>query len=72
VRVIPEAVKDIAESIDSSTINKAISRSGYPLKFTSMEQEISFLALMRLLDFGSGYDTLLPDKQKSAKDVVQV
>jgi hypothetical protein len=73
VQVNPEATKDLAVTIDSSTINKASSRFRYPLKFTSMEQEISFLALIRLLEFGSGYDKLLQhQKEKSAKDVVQV
>ena len=73
VVVNPEAAKELAASIDSSIVSKASTRFRYPLKFPSMEQEISFLALMRLLEFGSGYDNLLQDKkEKTARDVVQV
>lgn len=71
--VNPEATKELAASIDASIVNKASTRFRYPLKFPSMEHEISFLALMRLLEFGSGYDNLLQDKkEKTAKDLVQV
>lgn len=73
VEVNPEATKELAASIDAGIVNKASSRFRYPLKFASMEQEISFLALIRLLEFGSGYDNLLQGKkEKTAKDVVQV
>lgn len=69
----PEAAKALAGSIDAAIVNKASTRFRYPLKFASMEEEISFLALIRLLEFGSGYDNLLQHKkEKTAKDVVQV
>ena len=67
-----EATKQLASSIDAKSVDNCSHKFRYPLKFSSMEQEISFLALIRLLEFGSGYDSLLRDKkEKTAKDVTQ-
>ncbi|GFR52115.1 hypothetical protein Agub_g14628, partial [Astrephomene gubernaculifera] len=38
-----------------------------PIKFTSLEQELTLLALYHLLDFGSGYDSLLK-RQSGGRD----
>lgn len=68
-----EAIKQLASSIDAKSVDNGSRKFRYPLKFSSMDQEISFLALIRLLEFGSGYDSLLRDKkEKTAKDVTQV
>jgi hypothetical protein len=68
-----DAIAAWASNIQRDDVQSACKSFGNPLKLSSLEDEISFFVLMRLLDFGSGYDSLLLGKGKGcARDVVQV
>jgi hypothetical protein len=62
-----------ASTIDIAAVKAACRPFRYPCKFDSVQHEISFIATVRLLEFGSGYDHLLAEQDaKCAKDAVQV
>jgi hypothetical protein len=69
-----EATEQLAYALKAENVDSACAKFRYPLKFASIEEEVSFLALIRLLEFGSGFDAEIRSKKKdkSAKDVIQV
>jgi hypothetical protein len=67
-----EGILAAAGIIKAEAVRGACKPFKYPCKFDNLEHEISFIATMRMLEFGSGYDHILSQTiQKSAKDVVQ-
>ena len=68
-----EGIADAAEGITPEGVQRACRPFKYPCKFDDTNHEISFMVIMRMLEFGSGYNHLIAEKgQKSAKDVIQV
>ena len=62
-----------ATGIHVKVMARYASASSLRCRFDSQTHELSFLAAMRLLDFGSGYNHLLAAHDaKSARDAVQV
>eukprot|EP01023_Acetabularia_acetabulum_P038082 TRINITY_DN36400_c0_g1_i1.p1 TRINITY_DN36400_c0_g1~~TRINITY_DN36400_c0_g1_i1.p1 ORF type:complete len:367 (-),score=44.62 TRINITY_DN36400_c0_g1_i1:222-1268(-) len=60
VMISEEAIS--ALNVTLNEIQSAANYVGYPLRFNSIEEEISLMALMKLLDFGSQYDEFLLER----------
>lgn len=68
-----DCVKNAASTIDSASVLAACSPFKYPCKFDNLEHEISFMATMRMLEFGSGFDHLLNGSdQQTSRGATQV
>lgn len=60
VKIDVEGAKKFAESHSVAEIRASSdNRRGFPLKFSSIRQEVNFLCTLSLLNFGSGYRVLL-------------
>ncbi|GIL75118.1 hypothetical protein Vretimale_7807 [Volvox reticuliferus] len=61
VRIDGEAVSQLAAELVAAAddVRGAVRGLPLPIKFSSLEQELTLLALYHLLDFGSGYDKQL-------------
>jgi hypothetical protein len=58
--------------LDPAVIKAASQSQVFPVKFDSMTNEITFITLLHLLDFGSGFDSLLMEKNKrQSQEIVQ-
>lgn len=72
VKVNDEAVQQLCQQLDPSAVQHASCGHMFPVRFDSTKDEVTFLALYHLLDFGSGYDTLLLQRSKrDARETVQ-
>ncbi|KAI8463952.1 MAG: hypothetical protein J3K34DRAFT_526577 [Monoraphidium minutum] len=58
VAVDTAAAAAVAATLKADDV-RAAARTGFPVKFDSLEDEITFLAIYRLLDFGGEFDRLL-------------
>lgn len=69
------AAAELAASLDLAELageSAATSRFGFPLRFGSQREEINFVAVRHLLDFGSGHDAaLLKNGDKPADMIVR-
>lgn len=73
VSVSEDGVRAAAAAMDVEAVLHACRAFKHPCKFDSLAHEISFMATMRMLEFGSGFDSLLANTdQKAAREVTQV
>lgn len=70
--ICKEALLAKAQEIAPDAVHRSCKPFRYPCKFASIEEEITFAAVLRLLDFGSGCNALLEKQGKNSKDVIQV
>lgn len=60
VKINSESLEKFASSLSGEEIRKSSeNRRGFPLKFSSIRQEVNFLCTLNLLNFGSGYRVVL-------------
>eukprot|EP01025_Chloroclados_australasicus_P043208 TRINITY_DN46048_c0_g1_i1.p1 TRINITY_DN46048_c0_g1~~TRINITY_DN46048_c0_g1_i1.p1 ORF type:complete len:347 (+),score=36.15 TRINITY_DN46048_c0_g1_i1:135-1175(+) len=74
IQINADAAQSYARSLNASAVAAACRPFKYPCIFDTLERECSFLALMRLLAFGTGFEHLLQEqpKHRTAKDVTQM
>ncbi|MEB3207902.1 MAG: hypothetical protein VKK63_03205 [Synechococcus sp.] len=66
------AASRVASQLSVADVKAAGAAPPLPVKFDDAQSEINFLALMHLLDFGSGYDDVLRQRtQRDAHETVQ-
>lgn len=70
VQIDAAAVAVLANSLAPAAVKSRAVFFRVPMRFDDAKQEINFLALYHLLDFGSGFDELL--RQKSGRDAHEV
>ena len=73
VTIDNEALLKCVQDVSRDSVQSCCRAFRYPCKFDNQEDEITFMAVRWLLDFGSGYNKLLEGTVgKDAKDIVQV
>eukprot|EP00882_Tetradesmus_deserticola_P033940 GHRQ01038814.1.p2 GENE.GHRQ01038814.1~~GHRQ01038814.1.p2 ORF type:complete len:120 (+),score=55.48 GHRQ01038814.1:194-553(+) len=73
VSINQQAVQQYAAQLEAAAVRAAGAKgNAFPIKFESLEAEVTFLCLYHLLDFGSGYEQLLQDSsRRGAAETVQ-
>eukprot|EP00884_Botryococcus_braunii_P019215 jgi/Botrbrau1/5978/Bobra.104_1s0009.1 len=72
VHIDDEAVQALAGSLSVQDIKSAVQPLRLPVNFADLQSEVNLLALLHLLDFGSGYDDLLQSNiQRDAHETMQ-
>ncbi|KAL6760868.1 hypothetical protein V8C86DRAFT_2546687 [Haematococcus lacustris] len=64
VRIDSEALSAYAAQLDPAAVKACLRPPLFPVKFNDKLSEVTFLALFHLLHFGSGYDSLLLERNK--------
>lgn len=68
-----ECLKSLSASIQKADVQAVCTRLQQPFSFASVEHEVSFMAIWRLLDFGTSFDADAVNTEKvSAKDIAHV
>ena len=70
VQIDAAAVAALAGSLTPAVVKSRAVFFRMPMRFDDAKQEVNFLALYHLLDFGSGFDALL--RAKSGRDAHEV